>query len=68
MAMVSAITSPSILSVVNDDVPWLWIMGRERAHPRTLFTVTLDLIPGFRMIVKTEPSGIVTESVVDTLP
>lgn len=67
MAMVSAITSPSILSVVNDDVPWLWIMGRERAHPRTLFTVTLDLIPGFRMIVKTEPLSIVTESVVDTM-
>lgn len=41
MAVVSAITSPSILSVVTDPVPWLWIMGRERAHPEALFAVAL---------------------------
>ena len=41
MAVVSAITSPSILSAVTDPVPWLWIMGRERAHPEALFAVAL---------------------------
>lgn len=45
MAVVSTVTSPSNLSVVTDPVPWLWIMGGERAHPEALFAVTLQLSP-----------------------
>lgn len=45
MAVVSTVTSPSNLSVVTDPVPWLWVMGGERAHPEALFAVTLQLCP-----------------------
>lgn len=45
MTVASAMTSPYILSVVTDPVPWLWIMGRQRAHPEALFAVALHLRP-----------------------
>lgn len=33
MAVVGAVASPFILSVVTDLVPWLQIVSRVRAHP-----------------------------------
>ncbi len=49
MAVVSSVSSPSILSAVTDPVPWLWIMGRDRAHPEALFAVTLHHSPALRV-------------------
>lgn len=42
--MVSAITSPFILSAVTDPVLWLWIMGRERARPEAPFAVFCTVV------------------------
>lgn len=65
MAVVSAITSPSILSAVTDPVPWLWIMGREKAHPEALF-LTLHHGLALRVTVKIGSLGIANQGQADT--
>lgn len=40
--VVNPVTSPSILCAVSDPVPWLWIMGRERAHPEAVLALFAD--------------------------
>lgn len=42
MAVVGALASTAILSVVTDPVPGLWIKGRDRAHPEAFSAVYFE--------------------------
>lgn len=61
------LTSPSILSAVTDPVPWLWIMGRERAHLEALFAVILHRSPALKVTVNIGSLGIANQGQADAL-